>query len=299
MATAMACGSAWQVLNYYNCRGEYYCVAFAILGTAMLIAYRLAAWERIGRPTLVVAAFRCANALVSMSLAATGFLALSRLALGTTDWSLAILLVAFVALALMSAGLVRLPNFRRWYTTMAIVEAALAFFVIERQSHLSAWQHIEFFCVGVGVVLLVVGYSLWYREQDRQSDAASFCLLMGSLLAGVPLAIAAIVNRFGYQVSLVDELGLLTISVLMFVCGFLCRLRATTLVGGGLLVIHLVMLLAFVGMEAQLAVGAYLAIGGAVLFGLGVLLSVYRDRLLALPKQIRQHEGVFRVLAWR
>jgi hypothetical protein len=299
LATAMACGSAWQVLNFFNCPGEYYCVTFGALGTAMLVAYRLSAWERVAPPALVVAAFRCANALVSLSLLATAFLAMSRLALGTTSWSLAILLAAFVALALMSAGLVRLPNFRRWYVTMSIIEAALTFVVVERQSHLSPWQHIEFFCVGVGVVLLVVGYSLWYREQDRQSDAASFCLLMGSLLAGVPLAIAAIVNRFGYQVSLVDELGLLTISVLMFVSGFLCRLRATTLVGGGLLVIHLAMLLAFVGMQAQLAVGAYLAIGGAGLFGLGVLLSVYRDRLLALPKQIKQHEGVFKVLAWR
>jgi hypothetical protein len=49
----------------------------------------------------------------------------------------------------------------------------------------------------------------------------------------------------------------------------------------------------------QLAVGVYLTIGGAVIFGAGVLLSIYRDRLLALPEQVRRREGVFRVLSWR
>jgi hypothetical protein len=29
------------------------------------------------------------------------------------------------------------------------------------------------------------------------------------------------------------------------------------------------------------------------------VLSVYRERLLALPDRIKRHEGVFRVLGWR
>jgi hypothetical protein len=290
----------WQLLSFWDCRSEYYCVTFAAGGMAMLLAYRLAAWERVAPPALVVAAFRCANALMSLSCVATALMAMSRLATDRTDWALAVLLAAFALLGLISSGLVRLSNFRRWYVTLAVVEAALMFIVIEKQSHLSAWQHVEFFCVAVGILLLVVGYTLWYREQDRrQSDAASFCLVFGALLAGAPLAIAAIVNRFGFDISLIDEIGLLTVSVLMLVSGLVCRLRATTLVGGGLLVIHLAMLLAFIGVRAQLALGVYLSLGGAALFGVGLLLSVYRDRLPALPRQIRQHEGVFRVLAWR
>jgi hypothetical protein len=170
---------------------------------------------------------------------------------------------------------------------------------VEKQMHLSVWQHIEMFCVGVGLILLIVGYAAWYREQETQSDAASFCLLFGGLLAGVPLAIAVLINRFWFDISLLDELALATIATLMFVTGFMCRLRATTLIGGALLGMHLAMLLVFAGMRAQLAVGAYLALGGAVLFALGVLLSVQRDRLLALPRQIREREGVFGVLAWR
>jgi hypothetical protein len=39
--------------------------------------------------------------------------------------------------------------------------------------------------------------------------------------------------------------------------------------------------------------------GGGVIFGAGLLLSVYRDRLLALPEQVKRRQGVFRVLNWR
>jgi hypothetical protein len=299
LATAMACGAVWQLLNFWSVRAEYYCVTFAVLGTVLLAAYRLAAWERVARPALVLAAFRCANALMSISFVAAALMTLSRLALDHTDWSLAILLAVFSLLGLLAAGIVAHSGFRRWYVAVAIAEAALTFITVQKQIHLSPWQNIELFCVAVGLILLTFGYGLWYREQESQSDAASFCLLFGSLLAGVPLAIAAIVNRFWYDISLIDELGLATVSILMFVTGFLCRLRATTLVGGSLLAIHLAMLLVFAGMRAQLAVGVYLAIGGAVIFALGVLLSIYRDRLLALPQRIRHHEGVFGVLAWR
>jgi hypothetical protein len=85
----------------------------------------------------------------------------------------------------------------------------------------------------------------------------------------------------------------------MFLTGAMCRIRATTLVGGGLLSGHLITLIVFAGMKAQLAVGAYVAIGGAVLFVIGLLLSVYRDRLLAMPQRIKHRQGLFRVLAWR
>jgi hypothetical protein len=40
-------------------------------------------------------------------------------------------------------------------------------------------------------------------------------------------------------------------------------------------------------------------IGGGLFFGIGLLLSVYRDRLLTLPERFKRREGVFRVLSWR
>jgi hypothetical protein len=36
-----------------------------------------------------------------------------------------------------------------------------------------------------------------------------------------------------------------------------------------------------------------------VIFSFGLVLSVYRDRLLTLPDKIKRREGVFRVLSWR
>ena len=42
-----------------------------------------------------------------------------------------------------------------------------------------------------------------------------------------------------------------------------------------------------------------MAVGGAALFAIGIGLSVYRDRLLELPEQIANREGIFRILSWR
>jgi hypothetical protein len=299
-ATTMACASVWQILNYFNLPTEFYCIAFAALGMAILIAYRAAALDHITRPSLVISSFRCANALLSLSFGSAALMALSRLATEGTDWSLAGLLVSFAVLGLAASGIMHHCGFRRCYIVVAIVEAALAFLVGEKQLHLSTWQHIEMLLVSVGLILLAVGYTDWYREQERQSDAATFCLFVGALLAGLPLATAVFINRFWYpDISITDELGLATVATAMFVTGLMCRLRSTTLVGAALLALHVGMLLVFAGMQAQLAVGVYLALGGAALFTLGIVLSINRDRLLALPTKIKQHEGVFGVLAWR
>jgi len=59
------------------------------------------------------------------------------------------------------------------------------------------------------------------------------------------------------------------------------------------------MLLADLGRQQTWAGGGYLAIAGGVVFLLGIVLSMYRERLLALPDQIAKREGVFKVLDWR
>jgi hypothetical protein len=42
-----------------------------------------------------------------------------------------------------------------------------------------------------------------------------------------------------------------------------------------------------------------MTLGGGSIFLIGLLLSVYRDRLLALPQKIKQRQGIFQVLSWR
>jgi hypothetical protein len=47
------------------------------------------------------------------------------------------------------------------------------------------------------------------------------------------------------------------------------------------------------------AVGIYLASGGAIVFGIGIVLSIYRDKLLEIPGHVANRTGVFRILNWR
>jgi hypothetical protein len=58
--------------------------------------------------------------------------------------------------------------------------------------------------------------------------------------------------------------------------------------------------LLFINMLEDVQTAAiWLTIGGALIFGTGILLSIYRDRLLTLPEKVLRREGVFRVLSWR
>jgi len=297
--TASACGAAWQLLQYAEVGAEYYTLTFAAVGLVLLVGYRLAMWERT---RLAEPAFQCANALMSLSFAAAALMTLSRLATRLADvhWSLVMLLGALAALSLLAAWLVRHSGWRRWYVVMAIVEAALMFIALHVLSQLTVWQKLEIFSVAVGIALLAVGHIGWYREQERYDDVVTFNLLMGSLLVGMPLALAVLYYRGQPHFSTLDELGMLTAGIVLLASGCVFQLRATTLTGATLLVLYLLTLVLFINMlETVQTAAIWMTIGGAVIFGTGVLLSVYRDRLLALPDRVKRREGVFRVLSWR
>jgi hypothetical protein len=42
-----------------------------------------------------------------------------------------------------------------------------------------------------------------------------------------------------------------------------------------------------------------LASGGAIVFAIVVVLSIYRDKLLEIPDQVANRTGIFRILNWR
>jgi hypothetical protein len=85
----------------------------------------------------------------------------------------------------------------------------------------------------------------------------------------------------------------------MVVTGCVLQVRSTTTLGALSFVTYLVVLFAELVYRPQVALGAYLAIGGGLVFLAGVALSVYRDRLLALPSKIAHREGIFRIIDWR
>jgi hypothetical protein len=96
-----------------------------------------------------------------------------------------------------------------------------------------------------------------------------------------------------------DEAGLVLVTVLMLVTGFSWQLKAPTLFGGIGLVSYLLVLIGMLAIRPNVAMGVYLAVGGGLLFAFGIALSVYRERLLALPSRIQNREGVFSILSWR
>jgi hypothetical protein len=128
----------------------------------------------------------------------------------------------------------------------------------------------------------------------------SFGLGVGSVLAAAPLLISVLYFRWSVGTpSVIDEFALLTVTILMAVTGVAWQIKATTICGGGALVFYLIVLVASLAYHPQVAVGVYLAVGGAVLFAIGVALSIYRDKLLQLPDLVAQRKGVFRILNWR
>jgi hypothetical protein len=299
LCAAAASGSVWQLLQYWQVGPEYYTLTFAIVGFLLLIGYRLAMLEWAG---LSAPAFQCANALMSLSFVAAALLTLSRLATSLTaiHWSLVLLLAGLAVLSLLAAWLVCHSGWRRWYVVMAITEAALMFITMQVLSRLSVWDKLEIFSVVIGIALLIFSHIGWHREHERQEDLVSFGLLLGSLLVGAPLTIAVIVHRIEPHFSILNELGMLVAGIVLLATGFMFRLRATTLTGAALMLIYVLTLVLYINMLENVQTAAiWMTIGGGVIFGTGVLLSIYRDRLLTLPDLVKRREGLFRVLTWR
>lgn len=301
LGTAMACGAVWQLLQYYHVDAEYYTLTFAILGLILLVCYRLAVLEWTG---LVDAAFQCANALMSLSFVAAALITLSRLAVRPSQlhYSLVFLLLGLTALSLLAAWLVKEPSCRRWYIVIAIAEAGLTFVTLHLLSHLSLWEKLEIFSIIVGLALLVIGHIGWHREQDNQSDLVSFGLFFGSLLVGLPLMIAVLVHRCQPtpDFSTLNELGMLLAGMILLTTGFVFQLRSTTFTGAGLLLVYLLTLVLYINALQNVETAmVWLMVGGAAIFGTGIFLSIYRDRLLTLPEKVLRREGIFRMLSWR
>lgn len=178
-------------------------------------------------------------------------------------------------------------------------------FVANALTTLTFWQRGEIVLTVLGLAALVTGYYGWSRERDRQQDWVSFNLAMGSLLSAGPLVLGMLVQRFDNHLAewgwvLVHEAGVLAIGLLLLGAGVLCRIRWSTIVGGSTLMIYVVSLVGLVRLPEQLqSTSIYMMIGGGLFFAVAIVLSVYRDRLLAIPKRVEAGEGMFRVLKWR
>ncbi|MGH7221602.1 MAG: hypothetical protein ACRELF_00065, partial [Gemmataceae bacterium] len=243
LSAAMACGAVWQVLTYRAVPAEFYTLTFALVGLGLLVAYRFALLERFSAGPLADAAFQSANTLLSLSFVAGLLLGLSRLATKRLDYSLVSLFAVLTVISLLSLALVRHAAWRRWYVVTTLSQAALTFLGITVLSELSLWQKLEIFSVVVGLLLLSVGHIGWYREQERENDMVSLSLLLGSLLVGVPLAAATLIDRSHDHLIVLNELGFLAAAVLLLTTGYLFQLKTTTLAGSALTALYFITLL--------------------------------------------------------
>jgi uncharacterized membrane protein (UPF0136 family) len=299
LCAAMASGAVWQVLTYWGVAAEFYTLTFALVGLGLLLTYRFAVLERFAARPLADAAFQSANTLLSLSFVAGLFLGLSRLATRDLNYQLVGLFALLTAISLLALALVRHASWRRWYVVTTIGQAALTFLGVTVLSELPPWQKLEIFSVAVGLLLLIAGHIGWYREQERENDMVSLSLVLGSLLVGIPLAVATLIDRGQDHFIVANELGFLAAAVLLVTSGYLFQLKSTTLTGAALTALYFITLLIYVPWSRLNAVAIFITVGGGTLFGAGLLLSVYRDRLLTLPDRMKRREGVFRVLTWR
>lgn len=311
-AALAACGALWQFLGYQGIPGPYYAMLYSGLGVALLALARFLGIEQIevygslgekGRATRGrgLAASQTGNAIVALAVLAAALQGLMHLASDSTGWTSLWAMVLTALACLVASALSLRGAWRRAYLTGAVALGGVIFLTLNVLVHLNGWEKLEIFCVAVGLVLIVVGYVSRFREEPESRDeAVSLVLWMGSVLATLPLLIAVVAHRLpAMSLSLPDELGLLTVTVLMLVTGYSWQIKSTTLLGGSTLGLYLVMIVVSLGWQQQMAIGVYLAIGGGLLFALGVGLSVYREKLLRLPEQMAKREGVFRMLNWR
>jgi hypothetical protein len=284
-------------LLHLDLKAETYTVVFALVGVVLLIAHRIV--QRPADNRLAAAAFQSANTLLSLSLIALVFIGLSRLASGQMEWGFVAISATMTILSLLAAALMRDVRWRRWYFAMVVAEGVLTILAVQALSTLTMYQKLEIFGVASGLALLVIGHVGWYREEEMRSDLVSVALFFGSLLAGMPLAVATLYDRWHDQFILLNEVGFLVASITLLATGFILRIKSTTLTGGALTALYFVMLLVYVPWSRLNTIAIAITAGGTILFSTGLLLSVYRDRLREMPDRIKRREGVFRVLGWR
>lgn len=308
LSSLMTCAAFWQLLSHYELGDHGYILAFGATGLLMLIAYRLSLLEQTAAAPFVEALFQSANAVLSLAFLSSIFLGLSEFnrnisgpdsGEASIQWGPAGFSFTMLIMSALATLITRHPDGRRWYTVTTIAQACVTLLAVHQMIELSPWQQVELFSVITGLILLCVGHVGWYREQDQQSDVVSMSLLFGSILVSVPLAIATLIDRNGNHFIVINEFGFLFVSVALLATGILFQLKSTAIVGSGMTMIYFLTLIIFVPWERLDAIALTIAIGGGILFGSGLLLAFFRDRLLTLPSRIQQREGIFRVFTWR
>ncbi len=190
---------------------------------------------------------------------------------------------------------------RNLYFSCALVNLGLAGILIVTLLELAMWRKLELASIGLGSVMVILGFRAWLQESTDQHKQATVSpmFLIGSLLIGIPMAMVVMGYRASNQFMVMDEGFMLAAGLLLLGAGCICQLRIPAIAGATLTILYLAGLLLFVPWGQLGTASLMLAGGGASLFLIGLGLSIFRDRLLALPQKMKERRGIFQVLGWR
>jgi len=244
---------------------------------------------------------------VLLSLAGTGsvLLALNRLMMVGFHVGTLTLLLGMIMTSLFAAVIVIPREAGRWYVALAVTQGCAALLLVAFGLSLEPWQKLEILLAAVGVVVLIVSHVGWAQEGERQEDWVSLGMVVGSLMLAAPMVTGLLGQRFDFYHEttpwrLVHEIGAFAVGLSLLGTGILFRLRSTTIVGAIATLLYVSTLVVYIRLPEQLqGVAVYMMIGGGVFFVVSMLLSIFRDYLLAMPERFRHRRGLFRVLTWR
>ncbi|MEM1061132.1 MAG: hypothetical protein AAGJ97_02265 [Planctomycetota bacterium] len=245
------------------------------------------------------------DGLIVLAGLGTVLLTLNRITDGATAFGHVVFLGGMTA-ATLSAAAWATGGTRRGHVAMAVLQGLCAAAVVQINSPLTGPQKFELGCVLAGAVSLVAAHIGWRREQTgRRDGVVTLGLWAGSLLVAAPLLIGLLGVRIGVADpgsvwSIAHEPVALAVALGLLAAGTLCRIRVTTFAGASMTAVYVLTLVCYLDVPDRLQnVATYLIAGGAVLFGGGITLSVYRERLLAIPGRLKNREGLFGILEWR
>ena len=309
-AAACLCAATWQLLLLLGVTQYVFILAATLIGMVCLaisvFSQKVFSQKTDGDPSQFALVSQWTGRLcISYGSVATLLLALARLLTSETEWSLLPILVVQTLACVFAAFFSKEPAWRRYFGVLAIAQTLMLLLVGNALSTLTFWERGEVMLTVAGLMMLATGYWGWYREGDHQEEWVSFNLSLGSFLSAAPLTFGMLVQRFdsvtaGWGWVITHEAGVLVVGLLLLGAGVLCRIRWSTIFGSTTLLVYIVSLIGLVRLPEQLqSTAIYMMVGGGLFFGTAVLLSIYRDRLLAIPKRVQAGEGVFRVLKWR
>jgi hypothetical protein len=300
-AVVSMCGLTWQLLLAMGVSQYVFLYATLLMGVSAAIAILFAGEAS---PFKTVAQWT-SRVCLSYGGVATMFLGLARLLTGESQWAVVVLLATYLAASAVAAWLADEVKWRQHFSIVSGLQLVLMLFTIGALSTLDFVQRLELLITAAGLFLFAAGMVGWRREGESRDPIVSYNLAFGSFLSVVPLVFGLIGQRLGWGWDdwvwiMFHELGVLVVGLMLLGIGVLCRIRWSTLTGAASLAFYVLSLVLLVRLPDQLQTTAiYMMVGGGVFFTTAVVLSIYRDRLLALPQKVKSGEGVFEVLTWR